>query len=121
MIVVAVERDGAGRVIGLTVNGHAGHAQYGEDIVCAGVSALAQTAVIGLRQVAGVEHQARSEDGFLECRLLAGASGAALDRAQAILETIVLGLKDIQQTYPKYVRVQDQGQAGAGSQRRASK
>lgn len=39
----------------LDVSGHAGHAAYGEDIVCAAVSAIVQTALLGLEAVAS-EH-----------------------------------------------------------------
>lgn len=36
----------------IKVKGHAGYAPHGQDIVCAGVSAILQTAVLGLEALA---------------------------------------------------------------------
>ena len=38
--------------ISIKTTGHANYAPYGEDIVCAGVSAILQTAVLGLENIA---------------------------------------------------------------------
>ena len=45
MIKVKIHRDDAGTVDGLKVSGHAGYAENGEDIICAAVSTLTETAV----------------------------------------------------------------------------
>ena len=37
-----------GRLVGFEAKGHSGYAEAGEDIVCAAVSAVMQTAVIGI-------------------------------------------------------------------------
>lgn len=91
------------RVAGLTVEGHAGYADKGEDIVCAGVSALAETAVIGLRQVAGIKPAVTRQDGYLDVRLPTGLSGQAAAAAETILRTTIAGLRDIAKSYPEYV------------------
>ena len=48
MTSIRFSRDKSGRLSGFTVVGHTGYAPEGEDIVCAGVSALSQTAVNAL-------------------------------------------------------------------------
>ena len=49
----------------ITVSGHAGYATHGKDVVCAAVSSIAQTALLGLmRYEDKVEYQ-REEDGYL--------------------------------------------------------
>ena len=102
MITVTVRRAPSGCIRSFTVKGHAGYAGEGQDIVCAAVTALAQTAVLGLRRVARVEPEVAVEEGFLECRL---PSGAVNDSAEAILETVVIGLVDIEKDYPAHVRM----------------
>ena len=47
MIVVNVRQDG------ITVSGHAGYAEAGKDIVCAGVTALTQTLISSMKGLAG--------------------------------------------------------------------
>ena len=48
MIKISVMRQDDDKVIGLLVEGHAGAGAYGQDIVCAGISALAQSVILGL-------------------------------------------------------------------------
>lgn len=38
--------------INIDVNGHANYAPHGQDIVCAGVSAILQTTILGLEAIA---------------------------------------------------------------------
>ncbi len=42
-----------GLLVGFRIRGHAGFAEYGQDIVCAGASAIAQAAVLGLKDTLG--------------------------------------------------------------------
>ena len=48
MIEVVICEEKNGRISAFRVHGHSGTAPKGRDIVCAGVSALAQTALLGL-------------------------------------------------------------------------
>lgn len=38
--------------VSITLNGHANSAPYGQDLVCAGVSTLVQTMILGLETLA---------------------------------------------------------------------
>ena len=49
MIRISVVRDRRGDIVGWSVSGHSGFAPRGEDIVCAGVSAIVQTTLLGLQ------------------------------------------------------------------------
>lgn len=106
MIRVEVYRDPAGLITGYKVSGHSGYAPEGEDIVCAGVTALTETAVLGLRQVASLKPRVELAEGLIRCELPAVA-GEQSARAQAILETMVLGLRDIARDYRRHVRVSE--------------
>lgn len=106
MIEVNIQRDLQGRVIFFQVTGHAEYAEFGKDVVCGAVSALAQTAILGLEEVAGISPEVEINEGSLICMLSAGE--AANDRGQAILETVILGLKEIEQDYGDYLRVIEQ-------------
>lgn len=107
MIKVQVRRGLLG-VEELRVTGHAGFAAHGQDIVCAAVSALVQTALMGLEKVAGQPFEAEVSEGNVRCRLKQGAPEANA-KAQPILETTVLGLQDIANSYPKFVRFTEGG------------
>ena len=92
-------------VIGFQAYDHSGYAPRGEDIVCAAVSALTQTAVMGLEQVAKAKVEYRMGEGSLFCK----AEGVQENsKAQAILETMALGLREIEEQYPDYVKISEQ-------------
>ncbi len=93
MIRAEVRRRG-GRIVRLHVHGHAGTAPYGQDLVCAAVSAIVQTAALGLGRLDRDAPQAKVRDGDV---LWQGESG---DPGQVILETCLLGLQDIAASYP---------------------
>ncbi len=95
-----LERDGM--LLGYEVSGHAGYAQKGEDIVCAAVSALTQTALIGLSEVvkAPVDWSVDEKKARLSARVLKSSEGA-----QLILRTLEAGLRSIAEQYPDLVGI----------------
>ena len=104
MIHIDVFRLADGKISGMRVHGHSGTAARGQDIVCAGISALAQTALLGIG-----EHLHRPLDydvrpsGDLRMKLKSEPD----DLTQAILETAQLGFAAIQRANPDAVRMKD--------------
>ena len=104
MIHIDVFRLADGKISGMRVHGHSGTAARGQDIVCAGISALAQTALLGIG-----EHLHRPLDydvrpsGDLRMKL----KSAPDDLTQAILETACLGFAAIQRANPDAVRMNE--------------
>lgn len=96
-----------GTLTGYRVEGHAGYAEEGSDIVCAAVSALTQSTFNGLRNVlkAPVMFEIDDQNAFLEARLTPEASREQAERAQLLLVTLLEGLQAIQRSYPRNVRI----------------
>lgn len=94
---------------GFQVTGHAGYAEWGQDIVCAAVSALTQTTVLGLRDVVGLGDRLTEEvrAGFLTCRLPERLTAAERAQAKLLLATLRAGLIAIAQAYPGYLEILD--------------
>ncbi len=92
-------------VIAFRVQGHAGFADSGEDIYCAGVSAVTQTALVGLYRHIEPKPRFHKEQGFLECTLPAGLNGAENQKAQIILSTMAEGLLLLAKDYTDYINV----------------
>ena len=104
MIKVKIFKESAGRIAGFEVAGHSGTAERGQDIVCAGVSSLAQTALLGLG-----EHLHRDMDYSVACgKLKMQLKGAPDELTEAILQTMLLGLMEIQKLSPEGVRIHEQ-------------
>ena len=90
----------------LEIYGHAQYAEYGKDIVCAGVSALAETAVLGLEKIAGIKPKLKKQEGYFVLRLPKNMSSEEALKASLILETIFLGLEDIAKSYPSNIQTE---------------
>ena len=98
-----------GHVKGFTASGHAGSRKIrGYDLVCCAISALTQTGVNALFTVAGTEPSVKVDEqsGFLRCILPDGMDADTTGKAEIVLRTVIQGLKDIQNIYPKFIRVQ---------------
>ncbi len=97
----------SGRWWGFKAGGHSNFDESGSDIVCAAVSALTQTALIGLSQVAkaSLRHHVDQRRGQLNVVLSRKVEQGSLNQAQTILATLNAGLKQIAQDYPGHVRV----------------
>lgn len=98
--------DHASRITGFSLKGHSGYAEEGSDIVCAGLSALVITTENALCQLLKLSPVERGgEDGFLEVMLPAGLTDAQQHDAQLLLSALHIGLENIAQAYPDYVRL----------------
>lgn len=108
--VTLFRRRGRGDLTGFEATGHSGYAERGNDIVCAAVSALTTVTVLGLQARLGLSPAVHVDDatGWLRCRLEPGKiSPDVWERAQDLLETMALGLKEIAKDYADYVQVEE--------------
>ena len=91
----------------ISVEGHAGFASAGSDIICAAVSAVAQTLINALMQ----EH----DDDRLCLRELQVNDGSVYievepfdfsqERTSTIIETCMAGFNYLEEEFPDYVRI----------------
>lgn len=106
MIRMEIRRKPDGTIAGFRLEGHAGFAEAGRDIVCAGVSAVtigtvnAAEALLGVRLVDGTP-----ERGTLEAAVPEGVEGRRREDLQLLLEAMVHMVKDIEEQYGPYVKV----------------
>ena len=103
MIRVSVYWGADGGITGFEAVDHAGMAPRGQDIVCAGVSALTDTAFLGLTKHLEREVDFQAANGKLSVRLKQSPDSLS----DAILATMLLGIKEIEKQYPKHVRVSE--------------
>jgi len=94
---------------GFLAYGHSGFAGHGEDIVCAAVSALTQTAVLGLQHVLGIECLVWMDEseGSLLCLLPENLGCEVWKQAQLVLRVLYVGLLATEEEYGNYVSVKE--------------
>lgn len=105
MVEVTVSRNSDGRIRAFTVTGHCLYDRKGRDIVCAAISALTQTAVLGLEERLGLRPRVTIREGDLKLVLPPDLGVEMAARAQDILETMVIGLKAMQHDYGAHLRL----------------
>jgi uncharacterized protein YsxB (DUF464 family) len=99
MIKVKISHASNDQVNFLEVRGHANQAPHGEDIVCAGVSALLTAGFNNLRN--HKDYELKLDEGYALFK-----AEAELDaHDEAVIETIICGLNSIRESYPKFIEV----------------
>lgn len=103
MIKITVWKGSQQQFEAFLIEGHAGYAESGQDIVCAAVSVLAQTAVLAIEKLTNYKLDICLEDGRLYCKLPTTVLKAEIETISIILKTMVIGLQAVVEEYPSYV------------------
>ena len=95
-------------IVEVTASGHTGYGESGEDIVCAGVSTLIQSALLGLLQVAqiNVKYTVNEQKGSLRFTLPENLTEQERHDASVILNTMLCGLNDFYTEYSDYINLE---------------
>ena len=92
----------SGQYAGFVIEGHAGYGEEGEDIVCAAVSVLSLNALNSIEAFTEDRFSGEEKDGYLSCSFPEALS----EKAVLLLDSMVLGLTDIQKSYGEsYIRI----------------
>jgi len=90
----------------VSVTGHAGTAPKGEDIVCSAVSALAQTMVLSIRKIGGVNADIEQKSGVLRIEFPAETLGSEQKKVVTVLlESFLIGAGEIMKEHPSSVKI----------------
>lgn len=84
----------------VTVEGHAGYAKSGEDIVCAAASVLANNLVNSLKQLTDDEIEYENNVGLLDVRFKNLSKLGKL-----LVDSFFIGICDIKKEYPGYIKI----------------
>ena len=103
MVRVTVFRE-RGIPVGFELAGHADAGAYGEDIVCAGISAITQTALLGITDVLQLDAAIAREEGHMRCELTRETAGEEHEKAAVVFNTMIAGLTSLQRAYPKSLK-----------------
>ena len=97
-----------GKFVGVECAGHCDYVAEGEDIVCAALSSVIQTAVLGLMGVVGINvgYETDADTGYLKAILPKSLSKSDAHDADVILRTAYLGVSDLHETFSDYISLE---------------
>ena len=89
----------------VSITGHSGQATKGNDIVCAGVSALSQSVVLAL-EFYEITHNINQQQGLLEFSInVSGLTDMQKICCESIVSVFIIGINEIRKQYPEFVHV----------------
>ena len=77
-------------IVGFECSGHTGYEEYGKDVLCATISGITQSTVLGLNKVLGIDIEFKRNEkvGLLKVELPKGLSKEVMQQAQVLLNTL---------------------------------
>ncbi|WP_338555271.1 ribosomal-processing cysteine protease Prp [Paenibacillus sp. KS-LC4] len=108
MITVTIVRNADKRITSFKIKGHAKYAKLGKDIVCAGVSAISVGTVNSVEALADVKLPYVMDNGWLSSDIPVVADQETDHKVQLLLESMLVMLDTIAQSYGKYVVIKQQ-------------
>lgn len=94
MIEVSVRKDG------ITIRGHAKYAPVGQDIVCAGVTALTQTLIKSISDLAADKIEYEISPAAVDINY-----GNLSEKAKTLVDSFFIGIALIADEFPENVRI----------------
>lgn len=84
----------------IEISGHAGYAEYGKDIVCAGVTSLTQTLIQSIENLTDDEIEYRISPGKVEVEYR-----NLSEKSKTLVDSFFIGICMIAEEFPEYVRI----------------
>ena len=96
------------KIFDIECDGHTNYGEKGEDIVCASLSSIVQTAVLGLLMIAELELEMIRDDekGYLKFTLPEKLTQKQDIQACAILDTMVCGISDLYEGFSDFIELE---------------
>lgn len=94
-------------IISIECKGHTGFARLGKDIVCSAVSSILGSCLLGLKEVVkiNVEHKQNDKIGYFFVKIQENIPKEKMEKAQVLLQTTILSLIEISESYKDFVTV----------------
>ena len=104
---VTIEKNG-NSIKRIVCDGHTGYGVEGEDIVCAALSSVVQTALMGILMIAGVNAKYERDDtrGYLSIEIPSGLDKETQHDVDVITSTMLLGISDLNEGFSDFIELE---------------
>jgi len=87
------------------VEGHSTMGKKGNNILCAGVSSLIQTILLGLLQVMELDLDITKRDGFIDCQFPDHITPQDREGINLLIMTMITAYQDLMKQYPDEMEI----------------
>jgi uncharacterized protein YsxB (DUF464 family) len=105
MINITIYRTESGTIQSFEISGHAFFANRGQDIVCAGASAVSVGSINAVHAITGITPEIEQGDGFLRCVIPGNLPEGINEKVQLLLEGMAVSLRTIEEEYGKHIKI----------------
>ena len=107
MIKINLYYNNQGDLWHFSLHGHAGYADHGQDVVCAGVSMIVINTINSIESFTDepIKLQENSEEGYIDCIFPQIKSGKGAPEAILLLKSMTLGLESTKNQYGEYIQI----------------
>ncbi len=91
---------------GFRCSGHAGFAEYGQDIVCAAISILVINTLNSIQRFLPEDRMtitSDEEEGLIECHF----SQEPSEKCRLLLDTVIFGIEEVEKGHKGFVKLQE--------------
>ena len=106
MIEIKIQRKND-KIFHFEISGHANSSEYGQDIVCAAVSAVSQMTLNGLIEILDLKKiKYEMNEGLIICDLAgSNLTSEEYEKVNILINSMFVYLKAIEENYPKNVKM----------------
>ncbi|QKS71834.1 ribosomal-processing cysteine protease Prp [Paenalkalicoccus suaedae] len=107
MIRISFNRNDRGLIDSFTMSGHAESGPYGQDLVCAGASAVSFGSVNAIAVLCDTELEVDMEGdgGYLSCRIPDGLDPNTYEKIQLILDAMLVSFQTMEAQYAEFIKI----------------
>ena len=105
MINITIYRTESGTIQSFEISGHAFFANRGQDIVCAGASAVSVGSINAVHAITGITPEIEQGDGFLRCVIPENLPEDINEKVQLLLEGMAVSLRTIEEEYGEHIKI----------------
>ena len=108
MIVAQIFKRDDGKIIGFSVDGHSNQGKHGQDIYCSAASMISSSVFVCLRDYLKRDFEWDAAHGRLMLRLKTPPDKLT----EAVFQTMIIGLREIEKLAPQFVKVTEKNFLG---------
>lgn len=103
MIVAEIYKQGDGKIIGFSLDGHSNTAKHGYDIYCAAASMISSSVFVCLRDYLKRDFDWDATHG----RLMVKLKDKPDELTEVAFQTLLIGMREVEKQVPKIVKVEE--------------